>query len=306
MMDIVCCTDTNYVKYCCVMLTSLLENNQGEDIAVHILDNAINDEAKGVIRNIVEHKYGQKIFFYALNENILKKFPSTCSYVSLTTYYKLFIPHILPLSIHKALYVDCDIIVLNSLHSLWEYDLSDKAAAAVKDAHRGLDEDCKRLGYDYHKDDYYNAGVILMNLDYLRKYDFVDKSINYVIQNADILKYHDQDVLNGLLHGQILPLPHRYNLHDTLYHDKRYISKEQISIIEEEMQPEKRVIIHFSSRRKPWGSRCLHPLRKLYFLYLDMTTWKRERPILSFKDRIWRLNRTISGQLGWVNGYKDN
>lgn len=60
MMDIVCCTDTNYVKYCCVMLTSLLENNQGEDIAVHILDNAINDEAKGVIRNIVEHKYGQK------------------------------------------------------------------------------------------------------------------------------------------------------------------------------------------------------------------------------------------------------
>lgn len=28
-MDIVCCTDNNYIKYCCVMLTSLLENNKG-------------------------------------------------------------------------------------------------------------------------------------------------------------------------------------------------------------------------------------------------------------------------------------
>ena len=25
-MDIVCSTDDNYIKYCCVMLTSLLEN----------------------------------------------------------------------------------------------------------------------------------------------------------------------------------------------------------------------------------------------------------------------------------------
>ncbi len=31
-MDIVCCTDNNYIKYCCVMLTSLLENNKEENL----------------------------------------------------------------------------------------------------------------------------------------------------------------------------------------------------------------------------------------------------------------------------------
>lgn len=287
------------------MLTSLLENNQAEEIAIHILDNGIDKKSKELIQSIVEHKYGRKLFFYSLDNNLMQKFPSTNSYVSLTTYCKLFIPTILPLSIHKVLYVDCDIIVVNSLHGLLDYDLTDKAAAAVKDAHKDLDKDCERLGYDYHKDDYYNAGVILFNLDYLRRYDYVQKSIEYVIQNADSLKYHDQDVLNGLLHGQILPLPHRYNLHDFLFHNKRYINKEQIPAIENELHPDKRIIIHFSSKRKPWGSRCLHPLRGLYFSYLDMTIWKGERPVISLKDRKWRLNRIISGWLHWINGYRN-
>lgn len=305
MIDIVCCTDTNYVKYCCVMLTSLLENNQAEEIAIHILDNSIDNDSKELIRNIVEHKYNQKLFFYILDDNLLQNFPSTNSYVSLTTYCKLFIPIILPLSIHKVLYVDCDIIVVNSLNGLWDYDLTDKAVAAVKDAHKDLDKDCERLGYDYYKDDYYNAGVLLFNLDYLRKYDYVQKAIDYAIQNSNSLKYHDQDVLNGLLHGRILSLPHRYNLHDYLFHRKRYIVQGQISTIEKELHPSKRIIIHFSAKRKPWGSRCLHPLRKLYFFYLDMTIWKGERPILSLKDRKWRLNRIISGWFHWNNGYRN-
>lgn len=306
MMDIVCCTDTNYVKYCCVMLTSLLENNQAEEIVIHILDNSIDKKSKELIRNIVEQKYEQKVFFYPLDKHLLKDFPPTNSYVSLTTYCKLFIPVLLPSTVHKVLYVDCDIIVVNSLHGLWDYDLTDKPAAAVKDAHKDLYKDCERLGYNYYKDDYYNAGVILLNLDYLRKYDYVQNSIDYVIQNAKSLKYHDQDVLNGLLHGQILPLPYRYNLHDNLYHTKRYSSKEQIPTIEKELKPDKRTIIHFSSKRKPWDSRCLHPLRKLYFTYLDMTIWKGERPELTLKDQKWRLNRIISGWLHWVNGYRNS
>lgn len=305
MMDIVCCTDTNYVKYCCVMLTSLLENNQTEETVIHILDNGIDKKSKEIIRSVVENKYERKVFFYPLDKHLLKDFPSTNSYVSLTTYCKLFIPVLLPPSVHKVLYLDCDIIVVNSLHGLWDYNLTDKPAAAIKDAHKDLYKDCERLGYNYYKDDYYNAGVILLNLDYLRKYDYVQKSIDFVIQNTNSLKYHDQDVLNGLLHGQILSLPYRYNLHDYLFHRKCYITPEKIPVIEKELHPDIRVIIHFSAKRKPWGSRCLHPHRKLYFFYLDMTKWKGERPILSFKDRIWRLNRIISGWFHWNNGYKN-
>lgn len=304
-MDIVCCIDSNYTKYCCVMLTSLLENNQETQVSIHILDNAIGNKDKERIRDIVELKYKQKLFFYSLDENLLKKFPSTDSYVSLTTYYKLFIPSILPTSIHKVLYVDCDIIVVNSLHELWNYDLSEKAIAAVKDAHKNLDKDCIRLGYDYYKEDYYNAEVILFNLDFLRQYDFTQKAISYVKERGNSLKYHDQDVLNGVLHGLILSLPYKYNLHDNLYRRKQYAKEDQIPLIRKDLQLNNRSIIHFSSKRKPWESRCLHPLRQLYFSYLDMTIWKGERPKITFKNQKWKWNRIISGWLHWVNEYKN-
>ena len=41
-------------------------------------------------------------------------------------------PHLSP-DMHKALYLDCDIIVLGSIRPLWDTDISDYALAAVED-----------------------------------------------------------------------------------------------------------------------------------------------------------------------------
>ena len=54
-MDIVCCTDNNYIKYCCVMLTSLLENNKEENITIHILgDNLTSDSDNKYCRGKIQ------------------------------------------------------------------------------------------------------------------------------------------------------------------------------------------------------------------------------------------------------------
>ena len=60
-MDIVCSTDDNYIKYCCVMLTSLLENNKAENITVHVLGDNLEKKHKEVLRDIVETRYRQRI-----------------------------------------------------------------------------------------------------------------------------------------------------------------------------------------------------------------------------------------------------
>lgn len=304
-MNIVCCTDMNYVPYCGVMLTSLLENNrEAARIVIHIIDNALTDGGRDALRRIVEGKYGREIAFYPLEQELMEVFPDTNSYVSLTTYCKLFVASLLPADVHSVLYLDCDVIVVGSLEGLWDCSLEGKAMAAVKDAHRGLDEDCRRLGIDYGKEGYYNAGVMLLNLDYWRENNVLQKALSFLAGHADCLPYHDQDVMNGTLHGQIVPLPLRYNLHDSLFHRKRYMEPADEAQAEQELQPGRRVVIHFSSRRKPWGTRCLHPLRKLYYHYLSLTEWSGMRPKDSLKERWWRANRRLSGWLNWVNGYR--
>ena len=304
-MDIVCCTDTNYIPHCGTMLVSLFENNRNGNITIHLLHNNLSKKDQAALHNIVEKMYNQHIIFYPLKDDLLATFPATNSYVSLAAYSKLFIANLLPPTIKKALYLDCDIIVVNTLRKLWEYDLTGIAMAAVKDVHKGIYEDCKRLNINYKKEGYYNSGVMMPNLDYWRKMNFLEIALKFVEENHSNLYYHDQDVLNGVLHGHILTLPYRYNLHDFLFHRKRYLETEDVFIAEQELCPDKRTIIHFSSKRKPWGTRCLHPLRKLYFLYLDKTEWRNRLPQYTFKDICWRWNRTLSGWLHWVNGYRN-
>lgn len=300
---LVCCVDDNYVPYCGVMLASVLENNREEHIVVHVLDNALTDRGRESLRHIVEQR-GQQICFHPLSSDWQSAFPATNSYVSLTAYGRLFTPDILPASVSKALYLDCDVIVTGSLRELWEWDLRGKALAAVRDAHFGLEDDCRRLSIDSRTEGYYNDGIMLLNLDYLRAMNFKEKMFSFVASYGGRLLYHDQDVVNGVLHGHILPLPPRYNLHDHLFRRKRALSDEEAHLADREMQPEHRVIIHFSSKRKPWGTRCLHPLRKLYFHYLDMTEWRGQRPQYTFSERCWWWNRRLSEWLHWVNGYR--
>ena len=115
MIDIACCIDSNYAKYCCVMLTSLLENNKGEQVSVHVLGNRLDADYRRSLQELVEERYGLQIHFYEIDSLLLDVFPETQSYVSLAAYCKLFIPAVLPSSISRVLYLDCDLVVVGSL-----------------------------------------------------------------------------------------------------------------------------------------------------------------------------------------------
>lgn len=302
-MDIVCSTDDNYIKYCCVMLTSLLENNKAENITVHVLGDNLEKKHKEVLRDIVETRYRQRIFFYIIDNKLVKGFPNSAhSYLSLVAYYRLFITSVLPATVHKVLYLDCNLIVTHSIKDLWNVDIVGRPLAAVKDAHKGMKEHCALLEVDCVRYGYFNTGVVLFNLDYLREYGLEHRAIRFIDEKRQYITFHDQDVLNGLFHKQALFLPYRYNLHDRLYRRKRYVDAETLPVVREELKHP--VIIHFSSGKKPWKSRCLHPCRYLYFHYLDMTVWQGERPDMPLKDRLWRWNRLLASFLHLANGYR--
>lgn len=299
-MDIVCNIDDNYVKYCCVMLTSLFENNREEEFTIHILGNELSGNTTDTLRKLVENKYAGKIAFYNVKD-IEFSLPTTNAHISVATYYRLFMVSLLPSSLHKVLYLDCDLLVVGSLRDFWVTDISKYAVGAVEDMW-ALDHDRgKRLGYPSEYSSF-NAGVMLINLDHWRSINFEKLAVDFIREKFDVISDADQDVLNGIFYNQKYFVSYRYNLQDGFYRRKRHIRLEA----EEELNRDLKhpVIVHFTNRRKPWKFDCIHPLKKEYFKYLDMTDWKGERPHLSFRQTWKLLNYRLSVLLHLANGFR--
>ena len=277
-MEIVCCTDGNYVMPTGVMLTSLFENNKGEDIRVHLLHNGISDRQINDIQNVVD-SYGQSINFYRMEDGEFRLFPIGKDYqtshagTSSAAYYRLFLTKILSAGIETVIYLDGDILVSGNMRSLWKTDVTEKALAAVPDSFADVPLHYNRLRYPQRKG-YFNSGVLLVNLDYWRRHNVVDKFVDYVEKHPERLACHDQDVLNFVFQDSKKELPLKYNMLNEYWFDTRYSVlswQYEEQMIEGQRHP---VVVHFTGIPKPWYSNCRHPYKAEFDRYKAMTPWK--------------------------------
>ena len=113
---------------------------------------------------------------------------------------KVLYPEILPLD--RVIHLDADTIICDSLEPMWETDLTGKWLGMVQE-YRGH--------YRPFGEVYYNAGVMVMNLQQLRDDNIIPWQVDYL--NNVRQPYVDQDAFNkpGLEQDKIVPLPIRYN-----------------------------------------------------------------------------------------------
>lgn len=285
-MHVACNIDDSYTKYCIVMLTSLLHNNQESPIHVHILASSLNEDSRRDIERVVTGKYDQQLTFHFLDKNLLKECKDRDnSYISIAAFYRIFLSSILPADVHKVLYLDCDLIVDGSLRDLWNEDISDVTVAAVEDMWCARPESYQRLHYDSNYS-YFNSGVMLINLDRMRSTGFENRAITYLNEHVDELALYDQDLLNALLYDDKRLLPFRWNVQDGFLRRRRSerMFPASIEVLKKELHNP--VIIHYVGSKKPWHYKSQHPWRDRYFHYLDMTRWTGERPITPIAYRI--------------------
>lgn len=278
-MVIVCATDDNFVQHCCIMLVSVLLNNK--DVEIYVLTEGLTEENKGIIRKEVERYHGV-IHFCLVDSSIVEKFPMPTldglSHISRATYYRLLIADILPITVQKAIYLDCDIIVNHSIEELWNINIDNYALAASKQV--GYGYEAERLGYPIEYG-YFNAGVNMLNLDYFRKHNISRQLIDYIRDNYSKIKFHDQDSLNAVLYDQCLHIMPQWNMTSAAYMSqlsKRGDSKngeiindyhaEKENILKYRKDP---IVLHYVSRPKPWQDNCVHPLYHLYYDYAKKT-----------------------------------
>ena len=176
----------HYSKFTGTAMLSLFENTSSK-VTVHLLyDNTLTEDNREKFIQIAEN-YGQTLKLYNVEElcteeieKIKEFFPNVgTDRHSIAMFYRFFIPHILPQDVEKLLYLDSDIIVNLDIEEFWQIELDDKPFGAVPEVNQISD---KVFAIENQKkyikicgegvvntEDYFNAGVMLMNLKVLRE-----------------------------------------------------------------------------------------------------------------------------------------
>ena len=279
MINIALAPDNNYVMPASVAITSILENKKS-DICIFLLylENNLSEDSKNKLKGITAI-YSTQIEFVELSEDKLKGFPVLRH--GLSAYLRMFAPQILP-DIDKLLYLDCDLLVEKPLDDLYNVDIERYDMAAVMDLNEvTVPEFLKSIGCN--SGHYVNTGVLLMNLKKLRTRDIIGDTVSYLNLYKDLIKFSDQDILNGII-PDILLLPPKYNSTIHLWNPKvRQFCLKVWSEAEIEEGKKSPVIIHYLSAIKPWHWGATHPLKHRWYYYLEKTPYCNYKPKIDKK-----------------------
>ena len=266
-MRILVTLDEAYLPPLQVLLTSLHVNHPGESMEICLLHDGIPAEPlRAVERQCAQ--YGFSLRPVEVDGAVFANAPVTRQYPQ-AMYYRLLAPHLLPEGLDRALYLDPDTLVINSLRPLWDLDLAGHLFAAA--SHTGKTELVHNLNQVRLKTDreYFNSGVLLMDLAAARREIDPEEIFRYVAEHKKELLLPDQDLLNALYGRRILPLDdalwnydarnyNNYRLRSAGAHDLSWVM-------------EHTAILHFCGKAKPWKPNYIYRFGMLYLHYASLS-----------------------------------
>lgn len=276
-------SDDNYAIFMGVSICSLLENNKAADeIKIYIIDDSISMKHKDEIRKMV-HSYQREVLFVAAdsileNTDICETFAYAGMRKNSHSYLKLFADQLLPDVEGRIVYIDCDTAILGDLSPLMDMDMQEYRIGMVLDS-LVIDSRCS-VGMKAD-DNYYNSGVILMDLDKWRNDNYSKRILNHA-KHVRLYGTVDQDILNMEFLHEIYTLPIAYNLqplhlvypyklYSSVYrHKEPYYSEKEINKAVDAPK-----IVHYLRYMgmSPWHLNNVHPGTVYFDHYLSMSPW---------------------------------
>ena len=266
------CCGKDYIEHLVVALTSVLENNRNYSFVFYILSSNLGAEEKALLEQI-KQQYENCTFVVhkILPENFsrFKITDKTRQDLSLATYYRYMAAELI-LEHDKLLYLDCDLVVNGDLLPLYETDLTSSLFAGVPELCLYENEYVSNsLGFS-KEEVYINAGVLLMNLEQMRKTHFFQKFVEEGTKLLPHIKYCDQDIVNILARGKIKELDYIYNM--TPLHVQKFPFKKHQA-----------VVVHYAGKNKPWTLGDIEcEMSNLYLDYLEKSILKKEIKVKNF------------------------
>lgn len=289
-IHVACAARRDYVPHCAAMLHSALRRCDDHRIHVHFLHGPdLPRRRRERLAAMVERDGGEISFLEVADERVAGLRSS--EQLPPSHWYRVFLPELLP-ELDRILYLDADIIVLESLWPLWETPLQGNLLAAVTNVFQ-LDHlsHLDRLEIA-RPESYFNSGVMVMDLAAMRAADATRAVLEYADANYDRLRLPEQDALNVVLGDRRLPLHPRWNCMNSVLAFPWAADVLGAEAVEEARRAP--ALRHFEgpSVNKPWHILCEREMRELYLEHRRHTPWPRVRPVgVTPRNLLRRLRR---------------
>ncbi|MDL2260345.1 glycosyltransferase family 8 protein, partial [Deltaproteobacteria bacterium OttesenSCG-928-K17] len=201
-------SDAGYAPYLATTLSSLIaQASPGRFYDLIVMGLNLGERDAGLIRSMAGGRDNISIRIFEISEFIDQHDFFVNAHVSKATYSRLLFPDFFSLY-SKLLYLDVDLAVLKDVADLFDIDLENQALGVVRDYYAVKDlplkSDAKwaaQLGLK-NTENYFNAGVLLMNLERLRAENF-EKQWFDELARVKKPRLHDQDILNAVCEGRV-------------------------------------------------------------------------------------------------------
>ncbi len=235
-------SDVNYLPYLAVTVKSIADHSSDDYIYdVKILTEDITEEDIKPLSDM--NMRNVEISIVDVNEVISKSRKllrvRLRDYYSEAIYYRLYIAAMFP-KLERALYIDCDIVLVDDIAKLYFTDIGNNILGVIAD--ESIPAVPPFAAYVKHwvnkeMHEYFNSGVLVMNLVEFRRERILEKFSELINKyNFDTVA-PDQDYLNFLCHGRVKYLPAGWNKQPS---PAFVIPREEIHLI------------HFNFYNKPW------------------------------------------------------
>ncbi len=274
-IHIVFASDSNYAQHAAVAMTSILTNMEApERAAFYLLDDEVEPAVRRKMQGTVEH-FGSELSFIPVDASAFSEL-FVSGQLSRTAYFRLEMGTLLPETVQKAIYLDCDLLVKEDIQKLWNHDMQGHPLAAVPDlgimaSSKDWKKKQRELGLK-QEDLYFNSGVLMVDLKQWREQDYGRRVEQLAHDNA--YQHHDQDALNKAFYGNWQPLPLRWNVIPPVWN---MFAKILLRTRFRKAALEARrdiAILHYAGGYKPWEYE-IHPgFNEYYYELLERTEFR--------------------------------
>ena len=252
-------TNLDFVPCLAVLLRSILDHaNPIQTYRLVVLHKELSEESRNTLISMTLAFENITLEFINVRKEMIGYHFYTENRDNITqeAYFRLLIPWLLP-ETDKAVYLDCDMVALTDIASLYNTNVDKVLIAAARDlVGIGIYYSGRFGRRDYfdnelcfsNPDDYFISGVLVMNLTRFREKFSKKQLLDYAISRA--WQFHDQDILNLVCQKEKKLISARWGALGRSEYEQFLPPKLRIEAVDAYQDP---YLFHFAGPKdKPW------------------------------------------------------